>query len=93
MPISGRSLEDQRAALVQPADDMNAMDLLSGQEHPNSESQREPAPFTADDHNSPTVRRELEGLSATDNGRGKQSDPAVGALPEQAPLRPNDEGI
>jgi hypothetical protein len=68
------------------------MDLLSGQEHPSSESQREPDPFTADDHNSPTVRRESEGPSATDNGSGKQSDPVVRALPEQARLHPNDEG-
>jgi hypothetical protein len=72
---------------------MNAMDHLSGQKHPNTESEREPDPFTTEDHKSPTVRRESEGLSAMDNGSGTQSDPVIRELPEQAPLRPNDEGL
>ena len=63
-----------------------------GQDDPNTKVQREPDPFTTEDHNSATARRESADMSATDNGGGDQSDPVVRALPEQAPLRPDDEG-
>jgi hypothetical protein len=94
LPVStALGFEDQLADLVRPTGDTSAMEHLSeGQEHPNTEARREPDPFTTEDHNSPTVRRESEGLGAADEGSGKQSDPVVRALPEQAPLRSDDEG-
>ena len=79
--------------IPQPADDMSAMEHPSGgEDDPNTEVQREPDPFTTEDHNSATARRESASMSATDNAGTDQSDPVVRALPEQAPLRPDDEG-
>ena len=80
-------------SIPQPADGISAMEHPNkGQDDPNTEVQREPDPFTNEDHNSATARRESADMSATDNGGGDQSEPVVRALPEQAPLRSDDEG-
>ena len=84
--------DDPVAGPVQPAGDPITMKTLGeGQNDPSTQAQREPASFHSEDDNSATIRGESAGTSVTDDASGAQLAPVVRALPEQAPLYPDEE--
>jgi len=84
--------DDPVAGPVQPAGDLITMKTLGeGQDDPSTQARREPASFRSEDDNAATIRGESAGTSVTDDASGAPIDPVVRALPEQAPLHPDEE--
>jgi hypothetical protein len=84
--------DDPLAGPVQPARDLITMKTLGeGQDDPSTQARREPASFRSEDDNSATIRGESAGTRVTDDASGAPIDPVVRALPEQAPLPPDEE--
>ena len=85
------SVDGQAGNPVQPAQDMSAVENRRRRQD-GSEAQLEAVPFRPAEDGSAIVREEsANDAIAQDNAHGAQAEAVVRALPERAPLRPDEE--